>query len=144
MYHVLAGVSRWINSWLQPLPHAQRTCTMRYSPEAYQVIISTSILVTIPVCMFLFIVGICLTNLLIAQLLVSMLHDDYVERVGLRNAFDRCLLYRGWWTHLKSWSLSWGWFTLLFKVEPTTVLKKYEEGNLPFAYAFPNGIKIHV
>ena len=47
----------------------------RYSPEAYQMIISTSILVTIPVCLFLFIVGICLTNLLVAQLLVPTLNS---------------------------------------------------------------------
>ena len=45
---------------------------MRYSPRAYQVIIETSVLVTIPVCLFLFIVSICLTNLLVAQLLDSI------------------------------------------------------------------------
>ena len=78
----LASISRWINGWLQPpSPSIDRGSLhqrMRYSPEAYQIIISTSVLVTIPVCMFLFIVGICLTNLLVAQLLVSMLHESFV------------------------------------------------------------------
>ena len=53
----------------------------RYSPEAYELIVSTSILVTIPVCLFLFIVGICLTNLLVAQLSQSY-HDAYSNMQG--------------------------------------------------------------
>lgn len=64
--------------WLEELI---RMSLGMYSPEAYQIIISTSVLVTIPVCMFLFIVGICLTNLLVAQLSQSY-HDAYSNMQG--------------------------------------------------------------
>ena len=76
----------WVNlggaimlDWIVVTPPA---LYIRYSPRAYQVIIETSVLVTIPVCLFLFIVGICLTNLLVAQLL------DSISRLSPRKSDD--------------------------------------------------------
>ncbi|CAK9024711.1 Uncharacterized protein SCF082_LOCUS16757 [Durusdinium trenchii] len=64
--------------WLEELT---RMALGMYSPEAYMLIVDTSVIVTVPVCIFLFIVGICLTNLLVAQLSQSY-HDAYSNMQG--------------------------------------------------------------
>lgn len=56
-----------------------------YQPEKYQELISTSTIVTVPVCVFLFLVSIFLMNLLVAQLSQSY-HDAYANmQAGTRS-----------------------------------------------------------
>ena len=52
-----------------------------YQPEKYQELISTSTIVAVPVCVFLFLVSIFLMNLLVAQLSQSY-HDAYANMQG--------------------------------------------------------------
>eukprot|EP00435_Cladocopium_sp_Y103_P065929 s642_g28.t1 len=95
--------------WLEELI---RMSLGMYSPEAYQMIISTSVLVTIPVCMFLFIVGICLTNLLVAQLSQSY-HDAYsnmqgyarLNRASITNTTVQGISVKRWTRFLESLKL---------------------------------------
>jgi len=83
-----------------------------YSPRAYQVIIETSVLVTIPVCLFLFIVSICLTNLLVAQLSQSY-HDAYsnmqgyarLNRASITNTTVQGISVKRWTRFLESLKL---------------------------------------